>query len=92
MDFLKDHADYLALHMYVGNANNNFGELPPSSFSGKVFDDRNNDGLFNGPDAGIPTVTVGEKIADLTPSQSIDMLKGERHRLENLGAGPIEVI
>ena len=31
LDFLKDHADYLALHTYVGNANNNFGEFLASS-------------------------------------------------------------
>jgi alpha-N-arabinofuranosidase len=30
LDFLKTHADYLALHMYVGNSANDFGE-----FSGK---------------------------------------------------------
>jgi mannose-6-phosphate isomerase len=41
---------------------------------------------------GIATVTVGETITDLTPSQSIDIPKGERHRLENLGAGPVEII
>jgi len=24
LDFLKDHADYIAIHRYVGNAGNNF--------------------------------------------------------------------
>ena len=27
LDFLKTHADYLSLHMYVGNAANNFGDF-----------------------------------------------------------------
>src|SRR6185437_3400674 len=31
LDFLRDHADYLALHTYVGNPNNNFGEFLASS-------------------------------------------------------------
>jgi mannose-1-phosphate guanylyltransferase/mannose-1-phosphate guanylyltransferase/mannose-6-phosphate isomerase len=41
---------------------------------------------------GTATVTIGETVTDLTPSQSIDIPKGERHRLENLGAGPVEII
>src|SRR4051812_22518174 len=31
MDFLRDHADYLAIHMYVGNPTNNFGDFMASS-------------------------------------------------------------
>jgi alpha-N-arabinofuranosidase len=31
MEYLRDHADYLAIHMYVGNPNNNFGEFMASS-------------------------------------------------------------
>lgn len=31
LDFLKTHADYLSLHMYVGNAANDFGEFLSSS-------------------------------------------------------------
>jgi alpha-N-arabinofuranosidase len=31
LDFLRDHADYLALHTYVGNPENNFGEFLASS-------------------------------------------------------------
>src|SRR6185295_7198045 len=27
MDFLRDHADYLAIHMYVGNPANNYGDF-----------------------------------------------------------------
>jgi alpha-N-arabinofuranosidase len=33
LDFLKTHADYLALHMYVGNNANNFGEFLTSSIT-----------------------------------------------------------
>jgi alpha-L-arabinofuranosidase len=31
LDFLKDHADYLAIHRYVGNPQNDFGEFLSSS-------------------------------------------------------------
>ena len=31
MDFLRDHTDYLAIHMYVGNPTNNFGDFLASS-------------------------------------------------------------
>ncbi len=31
LDFLKDHADYLSLHMYVGNPDNDFGDFMASS-------------------------------------------------------------
>lgn len=31
LDFLKTHADYLSMHMYVGNPQNNFGEFLASS-------------------------------------------------------------
>src|SRR3954466_4800441 len=31
MDFLRDHADYLAIHMYVGNPTNNLGDFMASS-------------------------------------------------------------
>ena len=33
LDFLKTHADYLALHMYVGNSANDFGEFLTSSLT-----------------------------------------------------------
>ena len=33
LDFLKTHADYLALHMYVGNAANDYGEFLTSSLT-----------------------------------------------------------
>ncbi|QGJ68433.1 Hypothetical protein PBC10988_0920 [Planctomycetales bacterium 10988] len=38
--------------------NYNFGEVLPSTISGTVFNDENNDGIQNGADAGIPGVTV----------------------------------
>jgi mannose-6-phosphate isomerase-like protein (cupin superfamily) len=41
---------------------------------------------------GIATVTVGDTKSDLIRSQSIDIPKGEKHRLENLAAGPVEII
>src|SRR5262249_5362824 len=31
MEYLRDHADYLAIHMYVGNPNDNFGDFLTSS-------------------------------------------------------------
>jgi len=31
LDYLKDHADYLSLHLYVGNADNNYSEFLASS-------------------------------------------------------------
>lgn len=31
LDYLKNHADYLAIHMYVGNQGNNFGDFLASS-------------------------------------------------------------
>ena len=33
LDYLKTHADYLSLHMYVGNAANDFGEFLASSLA-----------------------------------------------------------
>ena len=42
--------------------------------------------------SGIATVTVGEKIVDLERSQSIDIPKGDRHRLENNGADIVEIV
>jgi len=37
LDYLKNHADYLSLHLYVGNAENDFGEFMASSLE---LDDR----------------------------------------------------
>ena len=36
---------------------------------------------------GIATVTVGDKVQDLSRSQHIDIPKGEKHRLENHSDG-----
>jgi uncharacterized repeat protein (TIGR01451 family) len=41
-----------------GSTNNNFAEVVPSSIAGTVFLDQNNNGVQNGPDAGIAGVTV----------------------------------
>jgi mannose-6-phosphate isomerase len=42
--------------------------------------------------AGIATVTVGDAVQDLTRSQSIDIPKGCKHRLENNHDGMVEII
>jgi uncharacterized protein (DUF2141 family) len=39
-------------------ANYNFGELPASSVAGRVFDDRNNDGIVNAGENGIGSVSI----------------------------------
>ena len=31
LEFLRDHADYLAIHTYVGNPDNNFGDFLANS-------------------------------------------------------------
>ncbi len=51
---------FSGLSIVAGTAgvNNNFGELAPSTLSGRVFNDGNNDGIQNGTDAAIPGVTV----------------------------------
>jgi mannose-6-phosphate isomerase-like protein (cupin superfamily) len=41
---------------------------------------------------GMATVTVGERVLELTRSQSIDIPEQEKHRLENFGDGPVEII
>ena len=41
-----------------GSANNNFAEIIPSSISGKVFVDQNNNGLQNGADTALAGVTI----------------------------------
>jgi mannose-6-phosphate isomerase-like protein (cupin superfamily) len=41
---------------------------------------------------GTATVTVGEKVEDLMRLQSIDIPQGAKHRLENRGNGPVEII
>jgi mannose-6-phosphate isomerase-like protein (cupin superfamily) len=41
---------------------------------------------------GTATVTVGDRVSTLTRSQSVDIPKGAKHRLENLHAGMVEII
>jgi mannose-6-phosphate isomerase-like protein (cupin superfamily) len=41
---------------------------------------------------GIATVTVGDTVQDLQRSQSIDIPKGDKHRLENNHDGVVEII
>jgi mannose-6-phosphate isomerase len=41
---------------------------------------------------GTATVTVGEQAVELAPMESIDIPKGARHRLENFGTEPLEII
>jgi mannose-6-phosphate isomerase-like protein (cupin superfamily) len=41
---------------------------------------------------GVATVTVGEKVQDLSRSQHIDIPKGDKHRLENNTDGMVEII
>lgn len=40
------------------SVNNNFGEILPSSLAGRVFNDGNNNGVLDGADAGIGSVTI----------------------------------
>lgn len=42
----------------MNGTDNNFGELAPGSFSGIVYDDRNNDGLVDSGESGIPNASV----------------------------------
>src|SRR5438067_1415649 len=49
----------IVLNAGVSGANNNFGELPPASLSGFVYDDSaDNDGVKQGAEPGIGNVTV----------------------------------
>ena len=41
---------------------------------------------------GIATVTVGDRVQDLSRSQSIDIPKGDKHRLENNGKDLVQII
>jgi|GEM_PF-850846 len=56
---VNDSFQNITLAPGADGANNNFGELPPSSFSGRVFNDVNNNGLFDpATDTGLPNVSV----------------------------------
>ena len=41
---------------------------------------------------GVATVTVGDKVQDLSRSQYIDIPKGDKHRLENHTGSLVEII
>ena len=41
---------------------------------------------------GIATITVGTKVVAMTRGQSVDIPLGEKHRLENLHKGEVEII
>ena len=41
---------------------------------------------------GIATVTVGDNVTALTRTQSVDIPKGAKHRLENLHSDVVDVI
>ena len=73
-----------------GSLNNNFAEVKPSSISGKVFLDRNNDGNVNGTDAGISGQPIelwknGSKVADATTDAD------GNYRFDGLEPGDYEV-
>jgi mannose-6-phosphate isomerase-like protein (cupin superfamily) len=42
--------------------------------------------------SGEATVTVGDAVVSLVRGQSIDIARGQRHRLENFGATDLELI
>lgn len=48
----------IALGAMVGGTNYNFGELTPSSFSGSVYNDVNNNGIREAGEAGFPGQTI----------------------------------
>jgi mannose-6-phosphate isomerase len=41
---------------------------------------------------GEATVTVGESVQRLMRSQSVDIAKGDKHRLENFGREQVEIV
>jgi len=41
---------------------------------------------------GTATITVGTKVVAMTRGQSIDIPLGEKHRLENLHSGEVEIV
>jgi uncharacterized repeat protein (TIGR01451 family) len=74
-----------------GSVNNNFAETIPSSISGKVFLDRNNDGNVNGTDAGIPGQIIelwkdGSKVTETTTDAD------GNYRFDDLPPGDYTVI
>ena len=55
---VNDVISNIALTTGANSVNNNFGELPPASLSGFVYEDAGNDGLKGAGEAGIAGVTV----------------------------------
>ena len=55
---INDAFQNITLVANTDGADNNFGELPPSSLSGTVYRDNNNDGLISGGETGIGNVSV----------------------------------
>ena len=41
---------------------------------------------------GTATVTVDDRVSDFVRSESVDIPKGAKHRLENFGHSPVEII
>ena len=41
---------------------------------------------------GVATVTVGGNVTKLTRSQSVDIPKGDKHRLENFSQDTVEIV
>ncbi len=54
----NDFFSAIALPAGFNGLDNNFGELPPGTISGKVYADDNDDGTPNGLETGIPGVTL----------------------------------
>jgi uncharacterized repeat protein (TIGR01451 family) len=54
----NDKISAITLPAGVDSVNNNFGELKAASVAGVVYEDKNNDGVQNGTESGIPGATV----------------------------------
>ena len=70
--------------------NNNFGDVPPSIVSGRVFVDHNNSGTLNGSDAGLGGVTVtlsGTDVNGTAVSRSTVTAADGSYSFANLWAG-----
>ncbi len=73
---------------------NNFGEVPPASITGRVFSDVNNNGVMNGVDQGIGGVVVslsGTDINGNSVSRSTTTLSDGTYRFDLLMAGTYTV-
>ena len=74
-----------------GSVNNNFAEVVPSSITGLVFLDQNNDGLFNGTDSGIAGVPVELLDAGGTVVATTVTAADGSYRFDNLQPGTYSV-